>query len=108
MERSEIEIARDRNQLREYVDSKIVCYDREMLELVEGFFQVKLTTTPFCLFVSFYSFICSFVMRDASRIYNPSTKAICCLVVVKGRTFVRRFDSTLAMILYSTVARLMS
>ena len=60
---------------------------------------------PFCFFL-FHSSRSSFVMH-ASRIYHPFTRAIYCLVLVKQRTLLRFFYSTLAMILYSPFIRLM-
>ena len=74
--------------------------------LSKAFSMSSLMTTPFCFFLS-HSSMSLLVMRDASRICRPSTKAVCCPVIVKGRTFLRCSDNTLAMILYRPVVRLM-
>ena len=74
--------------------------------LSKAFSMSSLITTPFCLFLS-HSSMSSLAMRDASRICRPSTKVVCCPVIVKGRTFLRRSNNTLAMILYRPVVRLM-
>ena len=74
--------------------------------LSKAFSKSSLMTTPICFFLS-HSSASSFSMRDASRSCCPYTKAVCFSVIVKGRTFLRRFDDILAMILYSPVVRLM-
>ena len=59
--------------------------------LSKAFSMLSLMTTPFCFFLS-HSSMSSLAMRDASRICRPSTKVVCCPVIVKGRTFLRRPD----------------
>ena len=64
------------------------------------FSMSSLMTTPFCFFLS-HSSMSLFAMRDASRICRPSTKVVCCPVIVKGRTFLRRFVTMIFYIVWS-------
>ena len=72
--------------------------------LSKVFSMSSLMTTLFCFFLS-HSSMSSFALRDALRICHPSTKVVCCPVIMTKRTFLRRSDNALAMILYSLVVR---